>query len=393
MEFDNDRIIKPIHKGEIVGWVLVWLVSPLINWWSVFYGDINQQPFPLVFGFDLFRLLFISAMVLPAYILYARLMVSKFLFRRRFAFFILVSIAWFMVIQAFLFAVYSVILKFNVSPLEYTYFSHSYSTLVREGLWIIVNMSLAAAICFIRETLAKNDLMTTLQRDNNFFKLRYLRSQLNPHFLFNTLNSIYSLSLQKSDKAPEMVVRLADIMRYLIYECNEEKIPLNKEIEFIRNYIEIEKMRYKADVRFTVDGETDAIMIEPFLFISFIENGFKHALDNSFSEPFIYINLKVSASQIVLNVINSSNADLETQAKKIHGKGISQSKSLLELLYPHSYALDIIQTDKEENRENNLRMHNAKERLEILYPDSYTLDVILKDNTFTVSLIVKTRAA
>jgi LytS/YehU family sensor histidine kinase len=320
-------------------------------------------------------------------------MVSKFLFHKRYAFFTLVSIAWFMVIQAFLFAVYSVILKFNVSPLEYTYFSHSYSTIIREGLWIIINMFLAAAICFIRETLAKDDLVANLQRDNNFFKLRYLRSQLNPHFLFNTLNSIYSLSLQKSDNAPEMVVRLADIMRYLIYECNEEKISLNKEIEFIRNYIEIEKMRYKADVRFTIEGETEDIVIEPFLFISFIENGFKHALDNSFAEPFIYINLKVATNQIVLNVINSSNADLEAQAKKIHGKGISQSKSLLELLYPHSYALDIIQTDKEENRENNLRMHHAKERLEILYPDSYTLDVILKNNTFTVSLIVKTRAA
>ncbi|MCW3118963.1 MAG: hypothetical protein JWM28_3045 [Chitinophagaceae bacterium] len=394
MEFDNDRIIKPMHKVEIIGWVLLCLANPLINWWSTLYGDLNRQPAPpMIFVFDLVHLLLISILVLPAYILYGRLMVAKFLLQKRYTFFILISMAWFMVIQAFLFFIYSLILKFDVTPLEYTYFSHSYSTIIRESLWIIINMVLAGAICFIRETLAKDDLVATLQRDNNFFKLRYLRSQLNPHFLFNTLNSIYSLSLQKSDKAPEMVVRLSDIMRYLVYECNEEKISLNKEIEFIRNYIEIEKMRYKADVRFTVEGETDGRMIEPFLFISFIENGFKHALDNSFSEPFIYINLKVTTSQIVLNVINSSNADLETQAKKIHGKGISQSKSLLELLYPHSYALDIIQTDKEENRENNLRVHNAKERLEMLYPDSYTLDVILKNNVFTVSLIVKTRAA
>jgi len=394
MEFDNDRIIKPISKVEIAGWVLLWLATPVINWWSVLYGDINRQPTPpMIFIFDLVHLLIVSLMVLPAYILYARLMVSKFLLKKRYTFFILISIGWFLVIQAFLFLVYSIILKFDVTPLEYTYFSHTYSTISREGMWIIINMSFAGVICFIRETIAKDDLVAELQRDNNFFKLRYLRSQLNPHFLFNTLNSIYSLSLQKSDKAPEMVVRLADIMRYLIYECNEEKISLNKEVEFIKNYIEIEKMRYKADVRFTIEGETDGVMIEPFLFISFIENGFKHALDNSYAEPFIYINLKVVTGQIVLNVINSSNADLETQAKKIHGKGISQSKSLLELLYPHSYALDIIQTDRDENRDNNLRMHNARERLEILYPDSYTLDVILKNNTFTVSLIVKTKAA
>jgi LytS/YehU family sensor histidine kinase len=182
-------------------------------------------------------------------------------------------------------------------------------------------------------------------------------------------------------------------MRYLIYECNEEKIPLNKEIDFIRNYIEIEKIRYSADIRFTVEGETGDIMIEPFLFISFIENGFKHALDNSFSEPFIYIMIKVSADRIVLNVINNSNTDLELQAKRINGKGISSSKSLLELLYPDLYDLDIIQTEKEEKRENSLRMRNARERLEVLYPDSHTLDVILKNNTFTVSLIIKSRAA
>jgi two-component system LytT family sensor kinase len=347
----------------------------------------------LVFVVDLAHLLLVSSLLLPAYIVYARLMVSKFLLLKRYTFFVLISIAWFMVTHALLFVIYSVFLKFSLTPVEYNYFSHTTSTMVRESFWIILNMTFAGVICFIREKLAAEDLVASLQRDNYFFKVRYLRSQLNPHFLFNTLNSIYSLSLQKSEKAPEMVVRLADIMRYLIYECNEEKISLQQEIEFIRNYIEIEKVRFKADVRFTVEGDAAGIKIEPFLFISFIENGFKHALDNSFAEPFIYINLKVSQGQIVLNVINSSNANLESQAKRIHGKGISQSKSLLELLYPRSYALDIIQTDKEENRENSLRMHNAKERLEMLYPDGHTLDVILKNNTFTVSLIVKTNAA
>jgi two-component system LytT family sensor kinase len=199
--------------------------------------------------------------------------------------------------------------------------------------------------------------------------------------------------MKKSEKTPEMVVRLADIMRYLIYECNEEKIPLDKEIEFVRNYIEIEQVRYKADIKLTIEGATEGIMIEPFLFISFIENGFKHAMDNPYTEPFIYITFKVGDGQIVLNVINSTNASLESQAKRINGKGISNSRSLLELLYPDSYELDIIQTDKEENRKSNLRMHNARERLETLYPDAYTLDAILSKSTFTVSLILKSRVA
>jgi LytS/YehU family sensor histidine kinase len=250
-------------------------------------------------------------------------------------------------------------------------------------------MSIAIGIYFIKKALDEKELLVNLEKDNVNFRLKYLRSQLNPHFLFNTLNSIYSLSMQKSEKAPEMVVKLADLMRYLIYECTEEKVPLNKEIEFIQNYIEIEKIRYKADVRFSVEGETTGIMVEPFLFISFIENGFKHAFDNAYTNAFIYISIKVQPEQIELSVVNNTSIDLETQAKRIHGTGIRNSKSILELLYPTSHALNIIQTEKEENRTSELRIKNAKKRLEVLYPDSHTLDVILSNNAFTVSLIIK----
>jgi two-component system, LytTR family, sensor kinase len=383
MEFDNDRVIKRAYKIELFYLVLLILINPLVNCLTTFLTDFRIWVV----------LLLVNLAVFPAYILYSRFIVVKFLFHKKYSFFIPATILVFAGLLLFLYGLYSLILKFPLSTPEQAYFTFNYGTIARESVWIIINMSLATAISFAKEALDEKEMLVALQKDTTFYKLRYLRAQLNPHFLFNTLNSIYSLSLQKSDNTPEVVVRLADIMRYLIYECNEEKLPLNKEIEFIRNYIEIEKMRYKADIRFVVEGDPSEVMIEPFLFISFIENGFKHALDNSFAEPFIYITLKVSAAQIVLNVINSSNADLEAQAKKINGKGMSNSKSLLELLYPDSYALDIIQTEKDINRENALRMHNAKERLENLYPDSYTLDVILKNNTFTVSLIIKSRAA
>jgi two-component system, LytTR family, sensor kinase len=382
MEFDNDRIIKRAYGIELFYLGLLILINPLVNGLMVFSNDIRIWPV----------LLGVSLAVFPCYLLYSKVIVAKFLFHRR-NINLLPAIIFFLVVLGFLYVLYSLILSFDLSGIEKQYFVFNFKTITRESIWIILNMAFGTAIPFIKEALDEKDMIALLQKDNTFYKLRYLRAQLNPHFLFNTLNSIYSLSLQKSDKTPDVVVRLADIMRYLIYECNEEKIPLNKEIDFIRNYIEIEKIRYSADIRFTVEGETDDIMIEPFLFISFIENGFKHALDNSFSEPFIYIMIKVSADRIVLNVINNSNTDLELQAKRINGKGISSSKSLLELLYPDLYDLDIIQTEKEEKRENSLRMRNARERLEVLYPDSHTLDVILKNNTFTVSLIIKSRAA
>jgi len=383
MEFDNDRAIKRAYKIELFYVTLLILINPLVNSLTLFLFDARIW----------IVLLLVNLAVFPIYILYSRFIVTRFLLRKRYSLFIPATILISAILLLFLWGLYALILKFPLSVHERVYFTYSYGTVIREVLWVIINMSLAVAICFSKEALDEKEMVFNLQKDATFYKLRYLRAQLNPHFLFNTLNSIYSLSLQKSDSTPEVVVRLADIMRYLIYECNEERIPLNKEIEFIRNYIEIEKMRYKADVRFIVEGETDAVMIEPFLFISFIENGFKHALDNSFTEPFIYITLRIVSGQITLNVINSSNANLETQAKRINGKGMSNSKTLLELLYPDSYALDIIQTEKDTGRETVLRMHNATERLQTLYPDSHTLDVILKNNTFTVSLIIKPRAA
>lgn len=378
MEYDNDRLIKPVYTIETFYWILLVLSNPLINGITIFQSD--WKPWLI--------LLLVSAFVFPAYLLYSRLM-GPFLLQKRTNFFILGSLFYFLILHIVLFAVYSVIIKFPLTSTAKIYFEYDYRTIIRESLWIVFNMSIAIAVFFIKQALDEKEELINVQRDNTLFKLRYLRAQLNPHFLFNTLNSIYSLSLQKSDKTPEVVIKLADIMRYLIEDCNEPKIQLNKEIEFIRNYLEIERIRHKADIRFNVEGETDGIMIEPFLFISFIENGFKHALDNSFDNSFIYITLKSEPGQITLTVINNTSIDIETQSKKIQGTGIKNSKNLLELLYPGDYALNIIQTDTQERRKSFTRMRNARERLKSLYPDSHTLDVILSNNAFTVSLIIK----
>jgi hypothetical protein len=380
MEYDNDRLRKKPPRLEIFYWIFLILLYPLVNGVTVFL----YQPaiWPL--------LLLINLLLFPVYLVYSRIMGQALTTPTRKGFPLLLSLLTFLVIQAFLLALYALFLKIPQTASAPDYFTLRTANVLRESCWTLINMALSIAVFYIRKADDEKDQLAALKKENTFFQLRYLRAQLNPHFLFNTLNSIYSLSMQKSDRAPEVVIRLADIMRYLIYECNEEKILLDKEIEFIRNYIEIEKIRFKADIRLTVEGETAGLLIEPYLFISFIENGFKHAMDHNFGEPFIYITLRIGNGQLVLNVINSTDADLDMQAKRINGKGISHSRSLLELLYPSSYDLDIIQTEKDESRTSELRMRNARERLENLYPDSHTLDVILNKSTFTVSLILKT---
>ncbi|MEP7253284.1 MAG: sensor histidine kinase [Ginsengibacter sp.] len=388
MEYDNDRPIKPIYKTEIFYWIGIFLFYPLINYFAFFPTHLIFLPLLLLFSLLLF----------PFYFVFGKAITPWLAFKKRYRLLTFFSIAFCAIILGFTWLIYSFAsqLENNSGQIKewLFYLNFSWATVARESLWIMLNMVLATSISFLKRNFDRTSLIAALQKDNANFKLKYLRSQLNPHFFFNTLNSIYSLSLQKSDKTPEVVVKLADLMRYMIYDCEKEKISLNKEIDFIRNYIDIEKIRYNADVRFIVEGETDNVMIEPFLFISFIENGFKHAFNNSFNEAFIYITIKSQPGQIVLNVINNTNIDLETQAKKLPGgTGLKNSKNLLEIAYPDSYALDIIQTDKEDERNSDLRVTNAKKRLEVLYPDSHILDVILSKNAYTVSLILKTLAA
>jgi two-component system LytT family sensor kinase len=379
LEYDNDRLIRPSNKIEILSWAVLSIMAPSFDWLTVFHGDI---PIGLL-------LFLVNWLVLPAYILFSRLVVPRFLYRKPAWHFIGICLACFICIQLLLAGIYSVILNLSLSVPERAYFSFTGHTLIREAFWNFVNLFFALAISFIRKSYEEEELLDNLQKDNTEFKLKYLKSQLSPHFLFNTLNSIYSLSLQKSDRTPDVVIKLADIMRYLIYECNEPQISLSKEIEFIRNYIEIEKIRYKADVQFTVEGLIEGKMIEPSLFISFIENGFKHALDNSFTDPFIYVTIKVDDDKVTLTVINNTNIDLETQAKRINGASIRNSRTLLEILYPDSHVLNIIQTEKQARKKTMANIRNARRRLEMFYPDSHTLDMILSNNAFTVSLIVK----
>jgi two-component system LytT family sensor kinase len=379
VEYDNDRILRPPNRMEIFFWVFLLLMNPLFNSLTFLRWDV---PFELL-------TLLVNCLVFPVYIIYSRLIVPRFVGQQPYWKFIFISLGCFVFIQFFVAGIYSIILELSLTGPQRTYFSFTGTTIIREALWALINLIFALGIAFLRKSYQEEEILANLQKDNTLFKLKYLRSQLSPHFLFNTLNSIYSLSLQKSDRTPEVVVKLADIMRYLIYECNEPQISLAKEIDFIRNYIEIEKIRYKADVQFSVEGPVEGKMIEPSLFISFIENGFKHALDSSFTNPFIYVTIKIDEDKVTLTVINNTNIDLETQAKRINGASIRNSRTLLDILYPDSHALNIIQTEKQARQKTMANIRNARRRLEMFYPDSHTLDMILSNNAFTVSLIVK----
>ncbi len=190
-----------------------------------------------------------------------------------------------------------------------------------------------------------------LQKEKLEAELKFLKAQIHPHFLFNTLNNLYALALKKSDKAPEMVLKLSDLLNYMLYECNAEQVVLRKEIELVENYLEIEKLRYgnNLNVEFTKSGNFDFTSIAPMLILPFIENAFKHGLSDQIDNYFVKINAIVNAKTFEFTVQNSKNNfynKIDTQNYK-EGIGLKNVKRRLELQYKGNYELEIMETDTE----------------------------------------------
>lgn len=176
-------------------------------------------------------------------------------------------------------------------------------------------------------------------------ELKFLRSQINPHFLFNTLNNLYSLTLSKNDKAPEVVIKLSEIMRYMLYESNEKRVPLEKEVSFLENYIALERLRLSkgSDVTFETEGEIGNQLIVPHLFVAFLENSFKHGLNRHLNEGgFVRISLKIHGEHLSFLIVNSKPHNLPDNMKPHQGGiGLRNIKSRLKMNYPFRHSLEI----------------------------------------------------
>lgn len=178
-------------------------------------------------------------------------------------------------------------------------------------------------------------------------ELSSLKSQINPHFLFNTLNSIYAETLGKSDNATEMLLKLSDLMRYALTEAHHDKVPLQKEIDYITNYIELQKIRLasKAKLEYNIEGDANALQIAPFLLIPFIENAFKYGV-NAEQNSAIRIDLKIKNNELNLLVFNNK-VETDKSLQETFGLGIKNTRQRLALIYPLKHLLSINDSEKE----------------------------------------------
>lgn len=177
-----------------------------------------------------------------------------------------------------------------------------------------------------------------------FTELKFLRSQISPHFLFNVLTNLVSLARKKSDQLEPSLIMLADLMRYMLYDTRERKVVLKKEIDYLNSYIELQKLRFGKEVQIHTrlqlqEGSAEQYTIEPMLLIPFVENAFKHGI--GIPNPGIDIQLSLANGQLVFEVINGFNKELDTSKDDGSGIGLDNVRSRLNLLYQHRHRLSI----------------------------------------------------
>jgi LytS/YehU family sensor histidine kinase len=190
-------------------------------------------------------------------------------------------------------------------------------------------------------------LKTELMLEKQSGELALLRSQINPHFLFNTLNNIYSLVYKKSDDAPEAVMKMSSIMRYMLFDATTDQVILEKEIEYLKSFIELERLRIRQKdfVELQISGNVEGRTIAPMLLIPFVENAFKHGSRNVAS-PGIRIRLSVEEQEIRFEVSNHVRKNNDLTRDKVGGIGLNNIRRRLNLLYPGRHKLEIRSVDE-----------------------------------------------
>lgn len=180
------------------------------------------------------------------------------------------------------------------------------------------------------------------QREN---ELRHLKAQLNPHFLFNTLNNLYGLSVAESKKLPDLMLKLSDLLRYSLYDTAQQYVALQKEIDYLTNYVELERIRLSnnSNIELIVDGDTTEQYVAPLLMIVFIENAFKHFSAPKGQVAFVHVRLSVKGNELHLNVKNSIDPGFVPvpSTKRKGGLGLENARQRLNLIYPGQYRLKI----------------------------------------------------
>lgn len=314
--------------------------------WVAYFGAATLfKSNNLDFGYAFRHTLVMLPILTIHYYGYGYLAVNRFLEKKKYLYFILTSILFFICFYTFK-------MRLVVPHFERYYALIPGSAVNREERVVAITLILAmlfSTIFHILENRIERDKQTQLLLNrHNEAQLMYLKAQINPHFLFNALNNIYSLSMVKSDKTPKMVLNLADLLRYSIYEGQKEKVLVKDEIVHIKKYFELYQATQEdpVNIKFDIIGQVTHEKIEPMMLIPIVENCIKHGDFGTNTKAFVQIILEIRDNGLRFTTLNStSKANIQKDA--VGGVGLENIKKRLELKYPNTHTFSVIDNGDE----------------------------------------------
>lgn len=228
-----------------------------------------------------------------------------------------------------------------------------------------------AAIKLVKIWYLKEQAFRQIEKEKFQAELQLLKSQIHPHFLFNTLNNLYALTLRKSEQSPAVVLKLSQLLSYMLYDCNASEVLLEKEIAFMKNYVGLEQLRYgsRLDVSMNFHGDLQGKQIAPLLLIPFLENAFKHGTSEQLEQAWIFMDLAVEDNVLTFKLVNSRDTDtfasMEVGATSVGATSVGATPV------------------------GGIGLLNVRKRLELLYPGRYELKIQPEEETFLIDLTLR----
>jgi sensor histidine kinase YesM len=356
----TDKIQKIIQKVQHSGITRIFL--HVVFWLTVgfFYFLVfnRNSAFPKVSY--IFSLSLLPVAIVISYF-FNYVLVPKYLWGKRYfrffylSFFTLLVATWLSFLIVFFTLIYILQTEFFIEPAVL----HPELQVISLNFIVFLAISIkqvkrAFYIQQEKNELEKTKLSTELKLKEA--ELKILKAQVHPHFLFNTLNNLYGLTLEKSDEAPKLVLRLSEILDYILYRCEEKRVLLSEEITNLKNYLEIERIRYskKLDLSVSFPENTGEYKIAPLILLPFVENAFKHGVSNYPGVAFVKIDSGLTNKNLVFSIENTKNPSVKVSENYSKGIGLKNVKKRLEFLYPEKHLLHI--EDKGETFSVNLTL-------------------------------------
>lgn len=226
--------------------------------------------------------------------------------------------------------------------IEYFYSNMYVVQITATTLFVVIFVGL---LRFAKDWFELENKKREMENEKLMAELNFLKAQINPHFLFNTLNNLYYLAYTKSDNTTEVIAKLSQMMRYMIYESNHTQVQLSREIEYMQSYVSLERLRLnnQIPIQFKVEGLTETVKIAPFILITFLENAFKHGVSGNNPNAWVNLSIAVNGKECTCVVENSKIQSVTSDGEK-SGIGLQNVKRRLELSYPGLHQLQVTDT-------------------------------------------------